>query len=144
MTLIRVDDMYNDSQHSSYFYSTATLLSLNPYRQEPKLAHLPSEVWNNIKTLKLNRFPITHRRKRGGRRKPWYSASSHQMNNDYMESPISVLTTPRRIPVSRHIHTDLPNGPNEINLKILPKANSNIVSGTNVCLLLLECSLNKK
>ena len=83
-------------QPPPYVYSTSTLLSLNPYQHESRLPHLPTEVWNTIKTLKLNRHPITRRRKRGGRRKPWLNPTTHQTNNkDTEHSPIPVLTTPR-------------------------------------------------
>lgn len=131
----------DDSQLPKYVYSTATLRALNPYKQISK-PHLPAEIWNNIKMLKLNRSSITRRRKRGGRRKPWFT-TSHHMDIEHTDSPISSLTTSRRPAVSTLRHPDQPNGPNVTNLKTLPKFNPNMVSGTKVCLWNARSTRNK-
>ena len=62
---------YDISPTSRYTYSASSLVAMNPYRYETNLPKLPTDTWNTIKTLKINRFPINRRTKRGGRRKPW-------------------------------------------------------------------------
>ena len=137
------DSPDNDPQHSSYFYSTAALLSLNPYKQEPKLAHLPSNVWNNIRTLKLNRFPATHRRKSGGRRKPGTVHHHIKQTTTTWSLPLLFWQHPEGSPcIKTHWPTKRTKWKKNLK-KTPPKSNSNIMSGTKVCLWNTRSTRNK-
>ena len=134
---------YDPSPLPCYTYSAAFFVSLNPYHGN-NLPRLPSDTWNTIKTLRINRYPINRRTKCGGRRKTWnHNKLLHPLSLDpgHEHSCIPELTTSTRL--QKKVHPDQPKGPNLDNLKTLPKVNNEISSGTKVCLRNARSTRNK-
>ena len=112
---------YDPTPLPCYTYSAAFFVSLNPYHRN-NLPRLPSDTWKTIKTIRINRYPINRRTKRGGCRKIWNHNKLLPLSLDpgHEHSCIPVLTTSTRLQTK--VHPGQPKGPNLDNLKTLLKS----------------------